>query len=575
MKIKLSNILSFALLSMLIGCTNGFDEINTNPNASLTMSADALINQSITGTRTLFGGRFNREVTVNYAHYYNPGGGEFQKYGYVQTINDLNWHNFYLQCIQPSNNIVEQYGTNAAYKNRVNIAKIFQAYIYSQGVAIWGPMPKSQALKGNTTVPYDTEESIYTQLISELKTSIAALDVNGDKFQLVADPIYGSDVKKWKKFGNSLLLRLYVRLSDCATGSLADSIMTHASYLLNNPSELIASNAEEAASRFGTYSDTWSDLYDVFVYNKANLLAETTPVMCETFMLYTEGYDDPRITAFASPCKTGKFIGSYFGKPKAGAFKPKFISSGGTAGIHTNKISTDYSFIGTEYLRPDAEYVYLGFPEVCFLKAELALKAWGGKGDADAQTAYEAGIDASFSKLNLDATAYKTYGGISWGIPVANTDAQKKYGADPDTITIFRYKDWMNLTSSAVDNKKFPTPAALKLYQVVMQEWIALYPNGLDAWTLHRRTQLLELPPHFAPANTALTYGSGYTFIPNRLLYPTNEYQTNSASVTDAITKLAQIDKVDGLDNMDTRLWFAKPQKKTFNITSYPGFPHN
>ena len=558
MKIKLNNILSLVLIGLLVGCTNGFEEINKNPNASLIMTPDALMNQSITATRTLFGGRLNREITVNYAHYYTPGGGEFQKYGYVQTQNDLNWHNFYLECIQPTNSIVEQYGTNPAYKNRVNIAKIFQAYIYSQGVAIWGGMPKSQALNGTSTVAFDTEESIYTQLIAELKTSIAALDEKGDKFQLAAEPIYSSDIIKWKKFGNSLLLRLYVRLSDCATGALATDIQTHAAYLLNNPAELISSNAEQAATRFGIYTDSWYDLYDVLVFNKANLLAENTPVMCETFMIYTKSYGDPRISIFADTCLTGPFKGSYWGKPKAAANKPKFMPTGGAPSIHASRTATDYSSIGAEFLRPDAEYVYLGYPEVCFLKAELALKTWGGKADADAQAAYEAGIDASMTKLNANTAAAATYkirAGVLWGTQTA----MDTIGRQKD------FYDWMPFSSSLIEGN---VPSDVKLKQIIMQEWIALFPNGLDAWTLHRRTQLLDLPPHFGPANTALTYGLGYTFIPNRVLYPTNEYQTNGAAVATAVTSLG------GADNMDTKLWFAKPQKKTFTSSGlYPTYP--
>ena len=83
-----------------------------------------------------------------------------------------------------------------------------------------------------------------------------------------------------------------------------------------------------------------------------------------------------------------------------------------------------------------------------------------------------------------------------------------------------------------------------------MQHWLAIPGQGVDAWTLIRRTRLLEFQPQFA------TYDGTYAYVPNRLPYPSDELQTNSGEVNKAI------DWLGGADNLSTKLWFALPNKK-------------
>lgn len=58
---------------------------------------------------------------------------------------------------------------------------------------------------------YDTQESIYADLIDQVKEGISLL--NADKPAIEGDLFYNGDIDQWKKFGNSLLLRLGMRLS--------------------------------------------------------------------------------------------------------------------------------------------------------------------------------------------------------------------------------------------------------------------------------------------------------------------------------------------------------------------------
>ncbi len=83
-----------------------------------------------------------------------------------------------------------------------------------------------------------------------------------------------------------------------------------------------------------------------------------------------------------------------------------------------------------------------------------------------------------------------------------------------------------------------------------MQHWLAIPMQGVDAWTLIRRTRVLEFQPQFA------TYDGDYKYVPNRILYPSDELQTNPREVQKAIQWL------NGPDDLFTKLWFALPIKK-------------
>jgi len=84
------------------------------------------------------------------------------------------------------------------------------------------------------------------------------------------------------------------------------------------------------------------------------------------------------------------------------------------------------------------------------------------------------------------------------------------------------------------------------LKKIGIQRWLALYPDGMQAWAEWRRTGFPELTP--APY---ATNASGQ--IPRRFVYGTNEYSTNQENVTQAVTRLT------GGDVQDARMWWDKP----------------
>ncbi|MRG43814.1 SusD/RagB family nutrient-binding outer membrane lipoprotein [Chitinophaga sp. SYP-B3965] len=520
--------ISIYLMIFLLGfasCSKDLESVNDNPNNPTKVEPDFLLTTAIFETMNLYGGPMNRVVFFNYTHHFSGFQGEFQRYTYGVDDNNTYWKNTYIRCLQPVNQIELNYKNNPSYTNRVLIARIWKDFILSNTVSIWGSIPADGALAGTPSVPYTKEQDVYTALLADLKVLADSLNVTGDKYTVIADKVFGGDVLKWKKFANSLRLRLAMRISN-ADAVLAQKVVAE---IYQDEQNTMKLQAETAAATWGSTSDTWSPLYDRVVYNYTANKA-TIPVVNESLIYHMAPYNDPRLAVYAQPAKQGPQIGKYFGQNISygggGAY------ANGLTNPHTGLKQDDYSYIGERFLKPDAEYVFLSYAETCFLKAEAALKGWWGDASQAAQY-YNEGIDASLGRYGLtaQAAAYKNTPGIKWGT------------ASDTTGRSAAFEDWLQICSSYV-------PAGDNYRQIIMQEWLAIPGQGVDAWALIRRSRILEFEPQFA------TYDGNYAYVPDRLLYPATELQINAKEVQKAIPWL------NGPDNLFTKLWFALPNKK-------------
>jgi hypothetical protein len=532
MKIK-NALLLISLLGLLTACTKNFEKTNTDPNHPTKVDPDFLLTTSLYNTLNLQAGDMNRVILYNYTQYFSGFQGDFERYNYNQATNSTYWSNTYVKCLQPVYQIELNYSSNAAYHNRVLIARIWKDYLFSNAVAMWGGIPMENALKGNPSVPYTKEQDVYYKLLADLKGIADSINVTGDKYSATADKVYGGDLLKWKKFANTLRLKIAMQISNDAPNGDPDAAKKAVQEIASDEANTISAQGETAAMVWGTTSDSWNYLYNYVVYGYAANKA-TIPVLCESLVYYTVPYNDPRITIYGQPAKQGAHIGKYFGQN---------ISYGGggpyATGIinpHTGLKQDDYSYIGSAFLKPDAEFVFLSYSQACLLKAEAALKGWWT--NAAPQTYYYQGIGASFDHYGLtvaQATAYENTPGIKWGTASDTTGRQAQF------------QDWMRICTSYV-------PAGDYHKQIIMQHWLAIPNQGMDAWSLIRRTRELDFEPQFA------TYDGNYAYVPQRTLYPSSEYATNTASVTKAVTWL------NGPDNLFTKLWFALPNKKNASL---------
>ncbi|MGB0428962.1 MAG: SusD/RagB family nutrient-binding outer membrane lipoprotein [Bacteroidia bacterium] len=97
-------------------------------------------------------------------------------------------------------------------KNQLAMIDVLEVYTYAVLVDVWGDVPRSEAMSETVTPVYDDDKAVYDAIITQLNAAIGNL--GGDSGMGASDLLYGGDADMWKKFANSLKLRLAIRLAD-------------------------------------------------------------------------------------------------------------------------------------------------------------------------------------------------------------------------------------------------------------------------------------------------------------------------------------------------------------------------
>ena len=396
------------------------------------------------------------------------------------------------------------------------VALILKVAGMQKSTDLYGPIPYSKYGQGGTTTPYDSQEAIYTQFFEELDQAVKYLNeylsgANKDINSLgEADLIYGGNFKKWLKWANSLRLRLAMRVSKV------------------NPT-LAKQQAEKALDgQYGGIIDSNSD----------NVLVPTTNIGHPLVILANE-YTDTRMSADMESILTGlndPRLPEYFSKATDTDVNVIGKYKGIRQGI--NLVSKDlrvgYSTLGSRYdvsKRNITPIILMTASEVYFLRAEGALRGWI-MGDT-AENLYRKGIETSMEQWGVSGIS--TYLEDDTNKPANYTDPKNtKYDeVAASQVTV----KWNNSASNEE-----------KLEKIITQKWIAMFPDGAEAWAEFRRTGYPKLLP------IEENYSSGEidsNIRIRRLSFPQNEKTgSNKEEVLKAVSLLK------GKDSPGTRLWW-------------------
>ncbi|PXW17234.1 MULTISPECIES: SusD/RagB family nutrient-binding outer membrane lipoprotein [unclassified Chryseobacterium] len=329
-----------------------------------------------------------------------------------------------------------------------------------------GPVVYSKYEKPNPNgvTDFDSQQEAYNYFIADLTAAItdlqkviamSATQNVEDKTSLKsADLVYGGNMAQWAKLANSLKLRLAMRMS------YADPAKSkqYAEEALASPAGLITDNADNALISVGQ-----SEL-SFIIYSWGDCLIGAP------LMAYMNGYNDPRLSAYAIPAKDADVQGKYIGIRQGIDLLNGKSTYGGFSQPQAKSASGDY-FSGT-----DGKMKLFTAAETWFLKAEAALRGYAGAGDI--QTNYTTGVQQSFGE---------------WG----KSASVAAYLADT-TSTEAPYVDPKNADNNvAVGNPQLSTITIAwnngdtnerKLERIITQKWLSLYPNGPEAWAEQRRT---------------------------------------------------------------------------------------
>ena len=397
------------------------------------------------------------------------------------------------------------------------LAQILKISAWHKATDMFGPIPYKEAGKGLITVPYDSQEEVYKSMFKELSDAIEVLtkyaDNGNSKLLPNADAIYAGDVHKWVVYANSLMLRLAMRVY------YADAALSkqYALQAVNHSYGVMKSKDDEAKMERGASLEFKNNL-DVLInqYNECR--------MGSSMLAYLGGYQDPRLpkyfnTSTVSQAVTVGTYGRYSGVPTG-------------HDVSSNDAFRDSSRPAITSTTPT---YWMRASEVYFLLAEAALHGFAVGGTAE--SLYEKGIEMSFEENGIASSEVADY--MSSGLkPSAYSFHLTNPGVNVDVPAVTE----ATTAWSGSDEEK--------LEKIMIQKWIALYPNGQEAWTEYRRTGYPKL--HSAISN----YSNGE--VDSEVGIRRMRFPTNKSTSAEDIANLESARKLlrGGLDKAGTRLWW-------------------
>lgn len=397
------------------------------------------------------------------------------------------------------------------------LAQILKISAWHKATDMFGPIPYKEAGKGLITVPYDSQEEVYKAMFKELSDAIEVLtkyaDNGNSKLLPNADAVYAGDVHKWVVYANSLMLRLAMRVY------YADAALSkkYALQAVNHSYGVMKTKDDEAKMERGASLEFKNNL-DVLInqYNECR--------MGSSMLAYLGGYQDPRLpkyfnTSTVSQAVTVGTYGKYSGVPTG-------------HDVSSNDAFRDSSRPAITSTTPT---YWMRASEVYFLLAEAALHGFAVGGTAE--SLYEKGIEMSFKENGIASSEVADY--MSSGLkPSAYSFHLTNPGVNVDVPAVTE----ATTAWSGTDEEK--------LEKIMIQKWIALYPNGQEAWSEYRRTGYPKL--HSVVTN----YSNGE--IDSEVGIRRMRFPTNKSTSAEDIANLESARKLlrGGLDKAGTRLWW-------------------
>lgn len=401
-------------------------------------------------------------------------------------------------------------GFDTKYPDLYAIALILKVAAGHRLVDTFGPYPYTTY--GSSAEPkFDSPREAYAAFFKDLDWAVTALhaaekaDPNADqvRFKKWDSSTLKGEYQNWIKLANTLRLRLAIRISGTEDAALAKTEGEKAADpafggLLDEVTGSWAVPSPNGTNGHYTMSTAWSDTR-----------------ISAAVVTYLEGFKDPRLPVYVLPATDPMLAGSYRGI-RPGVDRP------------TKSVYENYSRYNVQQTTPMKQ---VDGAESYFLRAEGALKGWN-MGGGTPQSFYEAGVRASL-KLNA----------VSEGDYLNSTSTQLAY-KDP------KRPDYDSPALSNVTVKwDEAATAEQKLEKIITQKWIAVFPEGTEAWSEFRRTGYPKLYPIMSSQNPLLPMG---TFI-KRLTYPVAVASSSKAAYDAAVAA-----HLGGQDTEATKFYWMK-----------------
>lgn len=492
----------------MAGCDKDFVEVNTNPYSANSVDPALLF----AGAQRTHLGNWGTEHTIvqQFVSPYNTGANlGFNFNADIDGNSNPKWGEF-TGSIKNLTHALYLLGPGTTRVNLQSMIRIWRAQVFMGLVDAYGDVPYTEAGKGlfdKLFYPkYDNDAVIYDSLYKELKEGIAALNPAGD--YVSADLFYGANahtttktangnvgaqVPKWKKLGNSLLLRLGMRYSK-VNPTKAASIVAEAF-----AGGVITANADNAFVKYDGTLYSQGDNAALRNFSQFNYAAEP-------FVDQLKSTNDPRAkfilanfpnpgNVAANPPVYDTVLANQFGVPIGKTDAQLKATGRGSRGQGLNYSQMNVWIVAS----PAAPDFYVTAAQSLLLLAEAAHRGWIPGGDVEAKKFYDDGI----------ARDMETYALYPLATAIPNSD-------------IIAYRNQPSVAYNAAD--------ALRLINT--QYWIVNLRNGTEAFANFRRTGFPALTPN------PITGVLGSPGFPRRLSYPDVEASANTANYNAAKTAM-------------------------------------
>lgn len=532
-RIKMNKYRLYILLICIltVACTDNFKEINTNKAGVIvdeTGISLKIIQEGIYFNYDYGKGKnwpfqlmqnLNADMFCGYMHDYKPfnGGSNNSDYNLQDGWNGLCWENVYAYILPIIKKIEDSsQSTNLAANGFIRILKVELMHRVSD---IYGPIIYSHFGDEEKRYLPDTQQEAYDAFFKDLDDGIQFLEkeiaTQGEGFAPLKDYdlIFDGTCRAWIKFANSLRLRLAIRIAMAAPERGEEEFkkgMASLYGVMESADEIAAVNTRNGyVNPLGEINRIWEE-----VYMNASI---------ESIM---NGYEDPRRKAYFEPCRQDVILQDQHGKDSiAISLKGEYHGiRQGTCFAH--RLYASHSKL---YVNQDSPAILMTASEVWFLRAEAALRGWTAE---NIKKCYEKGIVTSFEQ---------------WNISGSDTYLQSdKLAADYMDV----YTPSNNITARCQVSPQWldDTDRETKLEKIITQKWLAVFPEGYEAWAEHRRTGYPRIFP--VKINNSKDGSIDTQIMIRRLNFPGSVKSLENDLYKRLVTALG------GADHGGTRLWW-------------------
>ncbi len=548
MKKIYKSIFAFACSALLLSsCTSYFDGMNNDPNNPLP-GIDPKFQFTYAQNRSITTGNLwqncDQMTICHFAEFAANDALSASDYSmdsrFVQDYWDLTY-----RSLANFNSIIRENENNPVNVNVVQMSRIWRTWLMLRLSDYLGDIPFSEAANAEASLPkYDTQKDIYYLAFEELKDAASKLDAAAVTIGSY-DLAFAGKVDKWRKFANSMRLRMALRIVDVdlekakaeAQSAIADGVMTSAEdgAFLAQGSESAAATSKNPINYYAKNGVVhMSSAYYRIVENfggidwpteddqKANSNITTHIINAKIHPAKV----DPRGPIHFEPSGVIEAAATADLDANWNGTDPGNITSAVGAVMINGQNQRDFAKIGEYfYKRPDRSFPIMKYSEVCFLQAIAVEK---GIITGDAKAFYEAGVTDNMAEFGIPASVISKY--------LASTDANI-YGTTPN------YTDNAGTCNTALD-------------KILTQKWLSHFVEGSwEAWADHRQYHKPTLMPfehvsssvfNMDPADKANNTPNAYI---KRGYYPSSEETVNKANLDEAIARM-------GSNSIQNNIWW-------------------